>query len=72
MLEEIGDIYADKHPKPAIACYDKGTRLNPGRGELFQKYGNVLLAHDLDQNSEAMDLLKQAFEKVPPADITMN
>ena len=64
VLEEIGDIYADKKPKFAIAWFNRAIEVNPERGELYQKYGNVLLSYDKNQNSKAIDLFKKALEKI--------
>lgn len=34
------------------------------RGEIFQKYGNVLLNHRKNEIDKSIDLLKQALEKI--------
>lgn len=64
ILEEIGDIYAEKYPSFAISCFDRAIQINSGRGELYLKYANVLLNHKKNLNNKAIDLLKNAVEKI--------
>ena len=60
ILEEIGDIYGGEKPKFAIAWFNRAIEVNPERDELYQKYGNILLSYDKNQNSKAVDLFKKA------------
>ena len=64
LLEEIGDLYTDTKPTFAITCYDRATHLNTERGELFQKYGSVIMKHRKNEISKAIDLLKTALDKI--------
>ena len=65
LLEEIGDLYyADKKPTFAIACFERAIQLENKRGELYLKYGNVVLTHRKKETGKAIDLLKQALEKL--------
>jgi tetratricopeptide (TPR) repeat protein len=64
LLEEIGDIYADRKPLTAIVCFDRATQVNTIRGELYQKYGNLMLMHKKDKKPRAIELLKKALELI--------
>lgn len=64
LLEEIGDIYADRSPLTAIVCFDRATQVNTTRGELYQKYGNLMLMHKKDKKPRAIELLKRALELI--------
>ena len=64
VLEEIADIYADKKPTFAIACYEKAIELNSEKGELYQKYGNVLVKYRKSERAKAIELFKKALDKV--------
>jgi tetratricopeptide (TPR) repeat protein len=64
LLEEIGDIYESKKPTFAIACYERAIKINSEKGELYQKYGNVLVKYKKKEIPKAIDLFKLALEKV--------
>ncbi|CAI2380126.1 unnamed protein product [Moneuplotes crassus] len=64
LLEEIGDIYSDSKPTFAIGCFDRALEIDDSRGEVYQKYGNVLMNHKKNEIKKAIDLLKQALEKL--------
>jgi tetratricopeptide (TPR) repeat protein len=64
LLEELGDIYHDKKPIFAISCFDRAIQMNDTRGEIYQKYGTVLLSHKKNEVDKAIDLLKEALEKL--------
>jgi tetratricopeptide (TPR) repeat protein len=66
LLEEIGDIaqkaYENKNPDISIVCYDRAIKANPNRGEVYQKYGNIVISYQKHEKSKGIDLLKKALE----------
>ena len=64
LLEEIGDIYGEKHPDFSVAWYERCIQITDKRGEIYHKYGSILLSLKRNQRPKAIQLLKDAVNKI--------